>query len=1025
MALKLQLQELEHQALAIEAVCAAFAGIEFDRDTRANAEITPEMREHIQENILEIQKGNVDGLLAIPEKQRTVTDEPYLGIDVKMETGTGKTYVFTRLMFELHKQFGFNKFILLTPSSAIREGTANFINSDYADEHFRQHYESRIVLQTLEGAPKTKSGRKMIPTEIREYAEGGEFDSKRIDALIMTDAMLRAKTITRDDYDQALGSNGFDSSCPKEILARTRPVVIIDEPHRFRRDNKTYNSIRQLNPSLVLRFGATFPRMKTRKGQPQVIDYDNLVYDLTSADAFNNLLVKGVKVQYPEIKGTEGTKFKVTELRKSPKEHRGFTLRDETTKKSYEFTVQDNQLGKAHPSLNGITLENVATSTDLGVPVAMLSNGAELPKDYILMTGSFSQSYQETMMEQALENHFETELELFEREQSKIKPSTLFFIDSIQSYRGENNDGWLLTAFEKMLKQAVKKTIKKIEDKGALTKERLEYLDYLQATLDDISATHGGYFAEDLGTSDEEVAKQVREILSDKQQLMSFKDEKGNWNTRRFIFSKWTLREGWDLPNVFQIVKMRSSGSEVSKLQEVGRGLRLPVDEDGLRQSEGAEQFYLTYLVDFTEKDFADRLVGEINADTQRILNVKNKIEDVAKESGVEAAALWKELVVKDFIDMEYNVNAETEELFLEEYPEFATGLNRNRVRDEGKEKTENKKLKAKVRPKAYERLRELWTELSERYVLIINKLSDDELDAGLDAFLENDIFDRDYRSIMEREIKRGKDGAPIELGEVSKAGHYEANTDLSYGEFLKRAHKQTGLPVDTIHRGIVRRNAKKPIENEAFNLGSLTRFVRHFSEWFDETFQSRFEYAHVGSKVNSTKLTNSDGSPREEVLRTTLGQIADTQNVPPETYLYDVYDWDSDFERKTMIDSESRGFDGVVEVYGKIPSKSIKIPTYSGGTTSPDFMYVIKRDDGSQSVNFVAETKGMNTSRSLRETEKDAIHSADQFFSQMREKGIIDVTFRKVLNSDGMIRIIEGLQRGEVVDQVDTQKEI
>lgn len=1010
MALNLKLEELEHQRLAVEAVCAALDNVEFDLNTKVNPEITPMMRPVIQESIEEIQTGRIGDLPAISKDNRTVSEEDFLGIDVKMETGTGKTYVFTRTMYELHARYGFNKFILLTPSSAIREGTTNFINSDYADEHFRKHYDSRINLQTLESNPKSKSRRRMIPTEIREYADGEGL--KSIDALIMTGAMLRSKNLYRDDYDQTISADGFDSSCPLEVLARTRPVVIIDEPHRFARKSKTFEYIRQLNPAMVLRYGATFPRSKATKTKPSVIDYDNLVYDLNSADAFNNLLVKGVRVQYPEEKGADSTKFKVTHLNGRAKT---MTLRNESTKKSYEFSRSDNQLSKIHPAFAGLTFDNVARSQEPGETVAILSNGKEMPKDYTLVSGSLSQSYQETMMQQALENHFRIEKDLFEQSR-RIKPSTLFFIDSIHSYRGDNNDGWLKTTFEKMLQQQLEKTIAEIHDKGALSPAMQEYLPYLEATLANIEEAHEGYFAEDLGTSDEDIARRVRTILTEKETLMTFKDENDNYNVMRFIFSKWTLREGWDLPNVFQIVKIRSSGSEVSKLQEVGRGLRLPVDVRGNRVTEGAEEFYLTYLVDFTEQDFATRLISEINADVPRVINVKNEIEKVAKARGMEKRELWKELVINDYIDDDYNAVEKHQDDFLEEYPEFATGLDRNRVYDDDKKKdqdTSKKKRTASIRPKAYEKLRSLWEQLSEKYMLVIQNLSREELDKGLDEIFSHHIFGTDYRSVVERRLERAVEGA-IEFSDESTVGHYEANTNLTYGEFLKRAHKATGLPVDTIHRGIVRANKRVPIEKGALNLASLDRFIRRFSAWFDAAYATRFEYAHVGAKTGATKLTNSDGTPREEVLRTSLGRITDTKNTPPETYLYDVYDWDSPYERKGIMDSTSRSFDGVVEVFGKIPSKSIRIPTYSGTTTSPDFMYVINRGDGTRSVNFVTETKGMDADDSLRGKEKKAITSAQKFFVQLNESDDVDVYFTDVLHSDDIIEIIERLHAGE-----------
>lgn len=143
-----------------------------------------------------------------------------------------------------------------------------------------------------------------------------------------------------------------------------------------------------------------------------------------------------------------------------------------------------------------------------------------------------------------------------------------------------------------------------------------EYKDYLEASKADISACHAGYFAQDNSDSDEAIASEVADILHNKKGLISLRKEDGTFNTRRFLFSKWTLKEGWDNPNVFTIAKLRSSGSDNSKLQEVGRGLRLPVDENGNRISN--EEFKLNYIVDFTEADFAERLVDEIMVNYQK-----------------------------------------------------------------------------------------------------------------------------------------------------------------------------------------------------------------------------------------------------------------------------------------------------------------------------------------------------------------------------------------------------------------------
>jgi 23S rRNA pseudouridine1911/1915/1917 synthase len=178
---------------------------------------------------------------------------------------------------------------------------------------------------------------------------------------------------------------------------------------------------------------------------------------------------------------------------------------------------------------------------------------------------------------------------------------------------------------------------------STLSEHDTEYRAYLEASLADISACHAGYFSQDNSDSDEDIAKEVETILHGKKHLLSFKNKDGSYNTLRFLFSKWTLKEGWDNPNVFTIAKLRSSGSENSKLQEVGRGLRLPVDENGNRISN--EEFQLNYIVDFTEADFAKRLIDQINGEIPQASSIsEERLEQVAKKLGMTSDELFDAL---------------------------------------------------------------------------------------------------------------------------------------------------------------------------------------------------------------------------------------------------------------------------------------------------------------------------------------------------------------------------------------------
>jgi type III restriction enzyme len=405
--------------------------------------------------------------------------------------------------------------------------------------------------------------------------------------------MLSSSSMSKSDYDSTLFGN---ISCPMEGLKATRPIVIIDEPHRFNKTNKAWKTITEgLCPQIIIRFGATFPDIKT--GGLKKIDYENLVYDLNSIRAFNEGLVKGVHIEYPMLPDTktELVKYKVKQIERG----QSVTFTKVSAKKgnsskelvlciSEELSVIDPQF------TGGITLEEASSATS-----ARLSNELELQQGMELIPQIFSLDYQELILSQALEAHFEKEKENFYRKNvgsnlPRIKTNSLFFIDSIASFRGRDGQGWLRSKFEELLRKKIEKEIKQAEG---------EYRKYLEASLERNEKNEmkaiAGYFAEDNSKKgDAAIQDEVDKVLRDKEQSLQFKNKNGEWNVCRFFFSKWTLCEGWDNPNVFVIAKLRSSGSETRKIQEVGRGLRLPFDETGSRITPERynEDFRLTYI---------------------------------------------------------------------------------------------------------------------------------------------------------------------------------------------------------------------------------------------------------------------------------------------------------------------------------------------------------------------------------------------------------------------------------------------
>ena len=984
--MQIKLQTLDHQQRALSAVTHVFENVRLDCSSPMEANPVFDVADpQIIDSIAELQAGMVEGVGAIPRPWRTRTDDGVLGVDVKMETGTGKTLVYTQLMYELNRLYGFHKFILLVPSTPIKEGAKSFIGSDYARRYFDDLYGSRLKLNLEVLDPQKRSkGRKMFPSAIANFVQASRLATGHISALLMTDGMLQSKATMAATYDQMV--MGI-SSQPYEALRQTRPIVIIDEPHRFRRENKAYQTVlEQLCPQAVIRFGATFP-INEKSG---VTDYNNLVFNLGSVEAFNEQLVKGVSIQYPMDADSSSTRLRLTGIsRTKPKTA---TFENVDTHKKTTLQIGDS-LGQADGDFAGITVTEVGKTR-----TPEIKSGVTLSNDQILATGDtivsrvYTETYQSLMMKRALENHFETEWVNYQRA-TKVKTLSLFFIDSVASYRGEGGPGHLRTRFHELLSQQLAKEIDK--HKNGKSQVERDYVAYLRASAADVEATNGGYFSADNASSDEAIQAEVDQILRDKQSLLSFTNLDGTPNTMRFIFSKWTLREGWDNPNVFQIVKLRSSGSDIFKLQEVGRGLRLPVDVSGSRLSH--EQFYLTYLIDYTEKSFAKSLITEINADAAVTApSVNELLPTVAKERGKSETELFIELLQAGLVDTDKNVIEGKEQELLELYPQFNVG----KVKPD-KIVTDTSKTKVGIRPKRYAELKQLWEAVNAKYYLRLDDLTAHEIATCIDHILDQDIYTEQAGRFAEETITKADDGSLTT--KTATKSTFDIDDRLTYGDWLKQAYLQTYLPIKAIHAGLTRRNAKQKLQDGFFNKATLGKFVAEFQTWMQQEFKSRFSYTRIDGPLGATALTGTNGKPLKNIVQGNIGIYRDTKASVPEKFLYDAFVYDSPKEQATIRDSV---LDEVV-VYGKIPRRSIRVPVYFGGTTSPDFMYVLKGGDGKLSLNFIVETKDVNTKADLRGTEQLRIKAARKFFESISDNNIT-VRFMPQLKNDDIVNLIK-----------------
>jgi type III restriction enzyme len=212
-------------------------------------------------------------------------------------------------------------------------------------------------------------------------------------------------------------------------------------------------------------------------------------------------------------------------------------------------------------------------------------------------------------------------------------------------------------------------------------------------------------------------------------------------------------------------------------------------------------------------------------------------------------------------------------------------------------------------------------------------------------------------------------------------------------------------LPIDRVHAGLVRRNFSKPLPKDFFNKKTLGEFVAQFTQWMEQTFLERFSYSRIDGVLGSTPLTDADGVPLKSIVQGNIGIHRDDKATVPEKFLYDTFVYDSPKEQVTIGHST---LDAVI-VFGKVPRKSVRVPLYFGGSTSPDFMYVLKRDDGRLSLNFIVETKDVEKHSDMRQSEQLKMKAAKRFFESMSSEAF-DVTFQPQVKRDDIVVMIKQL---------------
>ena len=992
--MKIQLERLPHQIEALQAINKDFYGV----DTTTN-------------------NPDAGYIYANPILKYAGNEKSY--IDIKMETGTGKTFVYTQMMYEMHKQ-GVFKFVIVVPTPSIKEGARNFITSDYARQYFSgiPGYENvSIQLNTINaGDFSNKKGRRNFPAQLSEFIESTRQNVNQIQVLLINAGMVNSKSMTRDDYDQTL--LGGETS-PIKAIAATRPVIIIDEPHRFPRNKVTYKAIEKMKPQLIVRFGATFPQTTTGRGKNKktVTDYyrGKPQFTLNAIDSFNQGLVKAIDINYPDITEQEANRL--------------YKVKNVTAK---QLTLSHG--GKDYLIGQGENLANIDEGFAGDITYAgskELSNGLELKPDMKLIPGTFAQNYQDEIITQAIERHFEAEERNFMRPESegtapRVKTLSLFFIDSIASFRGpDHTKGWLAQHFEEILMRKLNQLISKYE--MAIEPREKEYYEFLKATVRDLKAenqqVYAGYFSEDRGTGDEAIQAEVNDILKNKERLLSFKDKDGNWITRRFLFSKWTLREGWDNPNIFVIAKLRTSGSEISKIQEVGRGLRLPVDETGHRLQQDEFESRLSFLIGYDERDFAETLVDQVNEDSPIEMNHDELTNDMIQlivnkrqksDKSFNEDKLLDDLDNHNIITRSNKFKSDVEmdgkkmsgyEALVQLYPEVEhrTKVAKDKIRDKNSKFT----TKVKLRKSNWKQLEDLWKQLSRRQMV---KFDDDVNDlaqvVAKEVFKDSDnkIFVLQQPQIVKQKIIA--DDTKMFIQETP-SDYKDTYLTMKYGVFLKQLTTRTNLPVDFLHQQMIesikRLNGNKNYINEK-TLGNL---VREFNKRFNARIRNSYSYESLQFTSSTSIYDSKKQEFVNEISANDLGVYNDEYSTEDDKYLYDrpPLRYDSANPELKIL---KRTYDDNIVVFGKLPKRAIKIPRYDNGTTTPDFIFKIERER--KSIYLVIETKAEN----MRLGDEEIRVIQKKYFDKLKDSGVY---YRMATSEQEVHDLINKLETGEIKD--------
>lgn len=970
-------------------------------------------------------------------------------LDIEMETGTGKTYVYIKTMFELNKRYGWTKFIVIVPSIAIREGVSKSFK-DMTD-HFMEHYgkKARYFIynsDNLSQIDSFSSSGDINVMIINTQAFASSFDEKKAQTAI---DKLKSGTKTKSDKLLRIYTkrDEFASRRPIDVIAANRPIIIMDEPQKMGGE-ATLASLKRFHPLFFINYSAT------HKVQ------HNLVYALDAVDAYQYRLVKKITVKGFHLSGLHGTEGYIyaEKIILSPKEPPCARMEYEVKhqngikRESHILRVGDDLFEKSN------RLEQYKNCKILEIdPFAnkiALSNHKRLRIE--LAIGEATQDLLEEdrrriQIRETLISHFEKEAVLFEK---GIKTLSLFFIDKVANYREYDEDGnQKLGKYGQIFEEEYKSILN--EYRTLFPPEYTNYLNHI-----DVHETHNGYFSIDKKTgrmidgesdiaksgTDKGLSKDISAydlILKNKERLLSFEEP------TRFIFSHSALREGWDNPNVFQICTLKNSDSDINRRQEVGRGMRLCVNQNGERMDADVcgesvhELNRLTVIASESYQDFVGNLQKEMtDVLRKREIIIDDKLfegktvrtnnDNAVKLDSKQARKIYQYLLKNDYIDTDTGMISQsyrddhlneslapmTDEVLkpMEQgIHKLIQSLYENTPKDEMFEDGNKASVYLnKPNERFYKKeFQKLWKTINHKYAYTIKFDSNELIEHAVRAIdAELNIIPLKYTLV------EGSQNTDITADQVKTKTSFEpSKTTTRKLQYADVTHVRYDL-IGKIAEGtkLTRKTVAtilKEISDNKFAMFAMNpeSFIEKTTTIINEKKASMF-IEHLSNHRPGVELTyhaiedssvNRDDPYQADIFTTEHLQLPISKAYKAQKAIQDYIFTDGTSE-KSIERKFAEELDAAAEVniYAKLP-KGFYIPT-PVGHYSPDWA-VVFYEGKVKHIYFVAETKGTMSSMELRPIEQAKIDSAKLLFKKL-SNGI--VKYDHVTNYQELLNLVQ-----------------